>query len=323
MNRKTQLETADLDAQVDDSPLPAADSPVPIANSEAQIADLGREINDSEAQVADFPAGIADMRLQVGDMRDEAQMKRMSRRSFLWAGVASVGTLAGYKWLGSRRLDDGLPWPLRRALDAQSEISRDLFSPARLAPTFPVSLAQMPRVNGLYGLSDELDLANWTLDVSGLYSGEFLQLKLADIKRLPRTQITTEMKCIEGWSTVVTWAGVRFSDFLKKYPPATQSGEAPDFAKKPTDLLPYVGAKTPDGEYYVGLDMESALHPQTLLCYEMNGQALTPERGAPLRLVTPTKYGIKHLKRLGTLEFSAQRPPDYWAERGYDWYSGH
>lgn len=252
----------------------------------------------------------------------EVQMRRMSRRSFLWAGVASAGTLAGFKWLNSRRTDDGIVWPLRRVLDAQGELGRDLFSSTRLAPTFSAAMARKPRVNGNYGLESPLDFASWSLNVSGLHSGEDLQLSLADIQKLPRTEIVTELKCIEGWSIIVRWAGTRMSDFMRKYPPATRSGAAPDLDKKPRDLLPYVGAQTPDGAYFVGLDVESAIHPQTLLCYEMNGKPLTTEHGAPLRLVTPTKYGIKHLKRLGSLEFTAQRPADFWAQRGYDWYSG-
>ena len=81
--------------------------------------------------------------------------------------------------------------------------------------------------------------------------------------------------------------------------------------------------ETPDSSYYVGLDMASALHPQTLLCYEMGGAPLLPAHGAPLRLVIPVKYGIKNLKRIGTIRFTDVRPPDYWAERGYDWYAGH
>ena len=85
----------------------------------------------------------------------------------------------------------------------------------------------------------------------------------------------------------------------------------------------YAGAQTPDGKYYVGLDIASALHPQTLLCYEMDGRPLTPGHGAPLRLVIPIKYGIKNLKQIGTIQFTDVRPADYWAERGYDWYAGH
>jgi DMSO/TMAO reductase YedYZ molybdopterin-dependent catalytic subunit len=80
--------------------------------------------------------------------------------------------------------------------------------------------------------------------------------------------------------------------------------------------------KTPNEAYYVGLEMEGAMHPQTILAYEMNDQPLKLEHGAPLRLIIPVKYGIKNLKRIGTITFSNQRPPDYWAEQGYDYYSG-
>jgi DMSO/TMAO reductase YedYZ molybdopterin-dependent catalytic subunit len=72
----------------------------------------------------------------------------------------------------------------------------------------------------------------------------------------------------------------------------------------------------------VGLDMPSALQPQTLLCYEMNGAPLAIENGAPLRLRIPAKYGIKNIKRIGTITYTDQRPADYWAEQGYDWYAG-
>jgi DMSO/TMAO reductase YedYZ molybdopterin-dependent catalytic subunit len=72
----------------------------------------------------------------------------------------------------------------------------------------------------------------------------------------------------------------------------------------------------------VGLDNASALHPQTLLCYEMQGAPLTSEHGAPLRLVTPVKYGIKNIKRIGAIKFQDTRPADFWAEQGYDWYAG-
>ena len=102
-----------------------------------------------------------------------------------------------------------------------------------------------------------------------------------------------------------------FSTFIKAYGLDKESAMA------------YVGLATPDKEYYVGIDMPSALQSQTLLCYEMNGKELPMNQGYPLRLIIPVKYGIKHLKRIGTLSFSNSKPPDYWAERGYDYYAGH
>lgn len=141
-----------------------------------------------------------------------------------------------------------------------------------------------------------------------------LLLTMADLRSLPHVEIVTQLKCIEGWSEVVHWGGVRMADFIARYRPAEMSNGKP---------VRYVALETPDGGYYVGLHLASAMHPQTLLCYEMNGQPLTPEHGAPLRLVTPLKYGIKQLKQIGKIGFTAERPRDYWAEQGYDWYAGH
>jgi DMSO/TMAO reductase YedYZ molybdopterin-dependent catalytic subunit len=64
------------------------------------------------------------------------------------------------------------------------------------------------------------------------------------------------------------------------------------------------------------------MHPQTLLAYELNGQPLTSDHGAPLRLIIPVKYGIKNIKRIGSIAFTNDRPEDYWAKEGYDWYAG-
>lgn len=150
-----------------------------------------------------------------------------------------------------------------------------------------------------------------------------LLLTLADIQALPRVEMTTEFKCVEGWSTIVNWTGARLADFIARYQPQTRNNSQPDARNRPQDLVQYVSMVTPDGGYYVGLDMPSAMHLQTLLAYEMNGLPLNLAHGAPLRLVTPTKYGIKQIKRIGRIAFTDTRPADFWAERGYDWYAGH
>ncbi len=255
----------------------------------------------------------------------EEQIQAMSRRSFLWGALAVGATVGGVRWIGSRRPDDGVPWPLRRGLQVNDEVSRDFFDPNKLSPEFPASRARQIRVNGDIGMDENFDASNWKLMVEGLADENepMREFSLAQIKALPRVTMTTELKCIEGWATVVTWSGARLRDFIEKYPPATMSGNPLDLKKNPGDLPGYVGLETPGGGYYVGLEREAALHPQTLLCYEMNGKPLTSQHGAPLRLVTPLKYGIKSLKRIGTLRFVPQRPADYWAEQGYDYHAGH
>ncbi|MBI4470255.1 MAG: molybdopterin-dependent oxidoreductase [Acidobacteria bacterium] len=262
--------------------------------------------------------GAAEPRAEV-----ERIIRSRTRRSFLVAGVVAAAGVAGWRWLVTRREDQGIPWPLRRVLETNEQWARDYFDASRLAPTFPVALAAEPRPNGGIGLEDELDSGTWRLQVTGLAeSPDPLSFSIDEIRSLPRFEMTTELQCIEGWSQIVHWAGVRFQDLAIRCGPATVSGEPPDVRARPDDLVPYASVETPDGEYYVGLDMTSALHPQTMLCYEMNGQPLSSIHGAPLRLVIPVKYGIKSIKRIGTIRFTHHRPLDYWAERGYDWYAG-
>jgi DMSO/TMAO reductase YedYZ molybdopterin-dependent catalytic subunit len=253
---------------------------------------------------------------------DEArrQMLRRSRRSFLVGGIAALGG-----WLSWMTLSDATKGALyRRAFEFNERVSQMFFTPRRLAKEFRPDQVTEVRVNGDIGLTGELDAAAWRLNVGGL-SGrtDDLVLTMDDIRRLPRIELITEFKCIEGWSNIVKWAGVRFADFVAAYPPQTLSGAAPDVANRPGDLLPYVSLVTPDEQYYVGWDMPSIMHPQTLLAYELNDQPLTPDHGAPLRLASATKYGIKQLKRIGRIEYTRERPRDYWAEEGYDWYAGH
>ena len=256
-------------------------------------------------------------------LRQEAA--RRTRRSFIVGGLAALGGVLGWRYLLQRPNAAGTPLPFRRVLDANGRLSAAYFRETRLAREFPKSQGvRQVRTNGDAGLQSPLDAAAWRLLVKPYGGGQAQEFTLADIKALPRVEMTTELKCIEGWSIVVNWAGARFADFLAKYPLASRSGQPiKDIANPPTDLAPYVSLVTPDEEYYVGLDMHSAIHPQTLLCYEINGQPLSLAHGAPLRLVTPLKYGIKHLKRIGTIAFADQRPADYWAEQGYDWDAGH
>ncbi len=149
-----------------------------------------------------------------------------------------------------------------------------------------------------------------------------LLLTMADVKKLPHVEMVTEFKCIEGWSEIVYWGGARLRDFLAGFPPLNGGRNQSDSKELASGIPKYVGFETPDVEYYVGIDREVALHPQTLLAYELNGQPLTPDHGAPLRLVTPLKYGIKQLKQIGRIVYSDGRPHDYWHEQGYDYYAG-
>jgi hypothetical protein len=140
-----------------------------------------------------------------------------------------------------------------------------------------------------------------------------LLLRMQDIVTLPVHELVTEFKCVEGWSQITHWSGVRMSDFMEAYPPARKSDGS---------LPRYVYMETPNGDYYVGYDMAVCRHPQTLLVTQMAGKPLTQLHGAPLRLHAPTKYGYKQIKRIGLIAYTDLKPDDYWTKLGYDWYAG-
>ncbi len=237
-----------------------------------------------------------------------SELPARSRRSFLVGAAAVAAGVVGFRWLQGQPEADGIPQPFRSALERNETLWSNL-SEDRLAPEFPASKATPIQFNGPIGIREEIDLAAWTVRVEGP-DGELLdELDISTFEALPQRDMIIEHKCIEGWSSIVHWGGTRFSDFHALY--ADQVGD-----------VPYVGFETPDGDYYVGWDMPSALHPQTMLALRQGSEPLTQRHGAPLRIATPNKYGIKTLKRIGLIRYSHERPADYWAERSYDWYAG-
>ncbi len=235
------------------------------------------------------------------------QAKRKTRRAFIGFAGAGLFGAGAWAWLGSRSLENALPWPFRKAHEFNEQIGRALFDPNRLAPEFSPTMAREPRPNGPHGMP-VATATDWKVAIE--WANGKQSLSVAELfKDVPRVESTTEFKCIEGWSSIVTWGGIRLVDAAKKH-------------GWPVSDFEYVSMMTPDGAYYVGLDRPSALHPQTLLCDTMNGEPLTALHGAPVRLIIPVKYGIKNIKWIGRIAFMNIRPDDYWAQRGYDWYSG-
>jgi len=232
--------------------------------------------------------------------------------SFFFFFVFGLTAFVGWRWLRHQPTTSGkTSGPIRTILNANESVFNGLLSDNHLAKEYPKSAAVNPaRVNGYLGLKTPFNPSAWAMNVIKA-NGDTLKIKLEDIQRLPKTEIIFNFKCIEGWSQVTHWGGVRFSEFMKAY---NLTDEA---------AMNYLGLDTPDKEYYVGIDMRSAMHPQTLLCYELNGKPLPVDQGFPLRLIIPVKYGVKSLKRIGDMYFSNARTPDYWADKkGYDYFSG-
>lgn len=276
-------------------------------------------LKESEEMQSNDALEIEEKSLKIEDEgRDKEivdEFRKISRRSFISFGAAGILGGGLYYWLRTRPAQTigDIAYPFRYGLQFNEALAEKFFSHTNLAPEYPKSMVEPLRVNGGIGLLEDFDANSWKLKVSGTpkNSEKPLEFSLEDIRALPKQDIAINFKCIEGWSRIMNYVGARFSDFIEKY-------QLLDINNLPV----YVSLSTPNGLYYVGLDMESATHPQTLLCYEMNGEPLKPEHGAPLRLLITTKYGIKNLKRIGNIEFTNERPKDYWAERGYDWYAG-
>ena len=254
----------------------------------------------------DEVTGDREIEIAQNDADVQRELRRLSRRGFLTLGGGAVASFLAWKWLRLRAKEDGVEWPLRRGFEWNEKIAEHYFSPKRMTPTFPPSAITNARINGGLGLDQNYDVGTWRLQVLG--GAKPLTLTIDDVKQLPKRTMITELRCIEGWTIVVKWTGVRLADLAAE-------------ARVPN--VRYVGMETPDRGYYVGLDMQSAMHPQTLLAYEMNDRPLTWQHGSPLRLAIPVKYGVKNIKRVATIRYTDVRPVDYWAEQGYDWYLGH
>jgi len=162
-------------------------------------------------------------------------------------------------------------------------------------------------ING-YDVDDPgIDLDQWTLNVAGSVQkpGSY---KLAQIQSLPKVIQNTRHVCVEGWDVIGNFGGAKLSDFLKAVGADTSAR--------------FVSVECAD-DYYESLDMATALHPQTLLCYEMYGQPLTRPHGAPLRLQIPTKIGYKQAKYLTELKVTnLLERVGYWEDQGYSSFYG-
>lgn len=238
------------------------------------------------------------------------QLRRRTLLSFTVFALLILAGLFGWKKIREQPKIADRPQTIRKVLDFNETFFSDFLSDQHLAKSYPLSAAvKNVRVNGNVGLGNDFDPATWKLKVIK-EPGDTLLLTLDDIRKLPKTDVIFDFKCIEGWSQVTHWAGVRFSDFATAYHLNAQT------------QMKYAGLATPDKKYYVGIDMASMMHPQTILCYEMNGKPLPMNQGYPLRLIIPVKYGVKHLKRIGSIYFSNTRPPDYWYQQGYDYFTG-
>ena len=231
----------------------------------------------------------------------------LERRLFLRQGL-SLGALSLLSGCALTEDDN-----VQRVLTAMSgwndRAQSFLFDPKRLAPEFPESMITKPFPFNAYYSEDEVrvvDETDYKLEVGGMVK-EKKVWRLPELYALPQVSQVTRHICVEGWSAIGKWSGPRFSDFLQRIGADTTAR--------------YVGFKCAD-DYYTSIDMQTALHPQTIMAFKYADQVIPPKYGFPWKLRAPTKLGFKQPKHVMALFVTNENPGGYWEDKGYNWFSG-
>ncbi len=236
---------------------------------------------------------------------DRTAGRGLNRRQLLKAGLVAGGSLLlGGCWA------DGYGEEVARVTRPLNERIETWMQSKGPVPEFPRSQVKPDELllNSFNGVP-WIDPARYRLTVAGLVARP-LSLDLAALAALPQQEMVIRHICVEGWSAIVAWGGVRLADVLK--------------LAQVSSLGNYVYFDSADG-YYESWDMASAMHPQTLLATHMNGDPLPAQNGAPLRLATPIKLGYKLSKWVTGIRVEptllASRK-GYWEDQGYEWFAG-
>ena len=276
---------------------------------------------------------------EIPEAASARALAAQSRREFLAFGAGVLATAVGAWWLlpdrtkarllpgaARDRLDTmaarvGLSGRnrerfLNRALTFDDDVAEALFSKDRRVRTYQKS-ETTPLKSNYHGLAPlPQSLEGWTLELSGLASGRVERLDAAALARFPRREQVTRLVCVEGWSAVAWWGGFAFADLLRAFPPAPGARWAAMRSDISRDR-----AGNPES-YFVSIDLPTAEHAQSLLATELSGRPLPLAHGAPLRLVTPVKLGLKNIKAITHIVYQTKEPRDYWNLRGYSKYDG-
>ncbi len=251
--------------------------------------------------------------------------KPIDRRRFLSGAVqaASLLALAGCDnlsrsdWFPSLLSNtEKLTRKAQRVLSSRKAMAREYVEADRSA-VFPANGNSNPE-DADYQAMVNNGFADWKLEIGGLVEKP-ASFSLAELRQMPSRTQTTRHDCVEGWSAIATWTGVKLGDLLERVRPKPEARFIVFYCADPDE----------DGQkYYESVDFDEAYHPQTILAYEMNGQALPVPHGAPIRLRIERQLGYKHAKYVMKVEAVESLGTigggngGYWEDQGYEWYAG-
>jgi DMSO/TMAO reductase YedYZ molybdopterin-dependent catalytic subunit len=240
--------------------------------------------------------------------KDAAKLLPQPTRRFFLRGGASLGAVA---FLTGCDIVDGpsAEKALRIVSRFNDRAQAWLFNPNRLAPTYTDAEVRRPFPFNAYYREDEapdVDEDRYKLLVDGLIDNK-QPWTLEQLYALPQETQITRLVCVEGWSAIGKWTGVRLSEFLRRIGADTRAR--------------YVHFVCAEG-YSSSIDMATALHPQTQMTFRFDGQVLPTKYGFPLRIRMPTKLGFKNPKHVVALAVLDHYTGGYWEDQGYNWFSG-
>jgi DMSO/TMAO reductase YedYZ molybdopterin-dependent catalytic subunit len=241
-------------------------------------------------------------------IRDAAKLlPQPSRRLFL-RGATSLGALT---FLTGCDIVDGVSaeGALRAMSRFNDRVQALMFQPNKLAPTYPESAVTKPfPFNAYYPPEDapDVDGETYKLEIAGRVDNK-RPWTLDELYQLPQERQVTRHICVEGWSAIGSWTGVRLSDFLARI--------GADLTAK------YVYFICAEG-YSNTIDMPTALHPQTQMTLRFADQILPRIYGYPMKIRMPTKLGFKNPKHVVSMVVTNEDRGGYWEDQGYNWFSG-
>lgn len=205
--------------------------------------------------------------------------------------------------------NDAVQRVLARFSAWNDRVQAALFNPNKLAPTFPDTEAVKDfRYNAWYGPENApaLNAEDYRLSLAGLIANK-KPWTVDQLYTLPQISQVTRHVCVEGWSMIGKWTGTPLRTFFQRIGADTTAR--------------YVGFECADG-YYESIDMATALHPQTIMAFKLSDEILPRKYGYPFKIRVPTKLGFKNPKFVTTMFVTNLRPPGFWPDRGYNWFSG-